>query len=159
MEMLKKVIGTSVVAAGMLFAVSANASTVVYEKVSVVPMMKFETEAFNVTTAGTYRATLSDFGFFDSFAHMGLAVTTSSELMGKIVGPGSFTFDANPGKYYASFAGIAGAPSMVSTYGIQIALVPEMETWAMMAMGLGLVGYMVRRRTRTDVKAADAAAA
>lgn len=158
--MLKKLIGTMAIAASLLFAASANASTVVYEKNSLMTSYRFETASFQVPVAGTYRAILADFNTPNPFGHIGLAVTNGQEVLGKIIGPGSFLFEAAPGNnYYASFAGLAGRPSRISAYGVHIALVPEMETWAMMALGLGLVGYVARRRTRADVKNADACAA
>lgn len=152
--MMKKLFYSMSMAVAVLFSASASAVSsspvVVYQTTDIVNQYKFKTDSFSITNAGQYKATLSDFAFYDGFEKMGLAVTTSTQLFGKIVGPGSFTFNATPGMYYATFAGIAGDPSKVSTYGIQIAMVPEIETWIMMILGLGMVGYMVTRRKREE---------
>jgi hypothetical protein len=88
--------------------------------------------------------------------------------MGAVEGPGSFTFDADPGMYNVFFVGSVADMSMpmdhtghmdhmmmppspvmsMGTYGIQVAMVPEFETWLMMSMGIVGIGYWVRRQNR-----------
>lgn len=148
--MMKKMLAATTLASALMFSAVASANVVVYENVDIVNKFKFQTNSFMIASGGTYQATLTDFNLFDAFSKMGLAITTSTQLMGKITGPGSFTFNATPGKYYASFAGIAGNPSKVSTYGVQVAMVPEAGTWAMMLAGVGLVGWSVRRNRKSE---------
>lgn len=155
--MMKKMLAATALASALMFSAVASANVVVYENVDIVNKFKFQTNSFSIATGGTYQATLSDFSFLDAFSKMGLAITSSTQLMGKITGPGSFTFNASPGTYYASFAGIAGNPSKVSTYGVNVAMVPEAGTWAMMIAGVGLVGWSVRRNRKSEKNQAVAA--
>lgn len=69
-----------------------------------------------------------------------------------VLGTGDFLQDTGPmpiGNYYFSISGDADG-SAGGTYMWHAAAqpVPEAETWAMMAAGLGLVGMQLRRRTR-----------
>ena len=72
----------------------------------------------------------------DEAANFGFMVTTGSQTtlsaVNYIQAPGQWTFDVAGGN--ASF-----------TYAMPV---PEAETYAMMLAGLGLVGFMVRRRTQ-----------
>lgn len=102
----------ALIVAGSLLAPGAQAvglgGNVVYEKVDMVSHNVHFTDSFSVDTQGTYRATLTDFKFPNPLAASGLDVTTSITSLGKISGPGSFTFDADPGNYYVSlFASVA----------------------------------------------------
>jgi hypothetical protein len=58
--------------------------------------------AFDVTAAGTYTLTLTDFGtsgFFDAFTSLELALTRDSQIVQTLSAAGSFTFAATPGRY------------------------------------------------------------
>jgi hypothetical protein len=71
--------------------------------------------------------------------------------------------DMSAGRYvvgvskYSSTAGNTGwidGPNNIAAdrqYTLQIAVVPEPETWAMLVAGLGLVGLQLRRRTKTGM--------
>lgn len=125
-------------------------------------------DPFYIHDAGVYQATLTDFEFPNEFEYIGLMITQgSTSKMGEIEGSGSFTFDADPGMYNVFFVGSVGDTSMmkhghgghdmmmplspvasVGTYGIQVAMVPELETWLMMSAGLLGMGYVLRRQNR-----------
>lgn len=63
-----------------------------------------------------------------------------------------FSFTTSPGKYhYAIVSGISG--SMPTSYNLHVIPVPEAETWAMMLVGLGLVGGIAYRRRNDAVVA------
>jgi hypothetical protein len=54
----------------------------------------------------------------------------------------------HPGqKYWFELAGSTGAAEATATYTVTLAPVPEPESWALMLSGLGLMGFVVRRRS------------
>ena len=114
-------------------------------------------DSFTIEQAGLYEATLVDHQFPNEFDYIGFMVTQGAlDQMGVIEGSGSFTFMADPGIYNAVFAGSVNAGSFsdtladpistLGTYGVQVALVPELETWLMMIFGIGGIAYWIRRR-------------
>ena len=108
---------------------------------------------FNIDAPGTYVATLIDNALFVAFDQLGLGVTkTGGATLGSITSPGSFTFDASTaGSYTAVVGGVVGSgPIPVGTYGVNVALIPEPETWAMMLVGMGLVGWQLRRKVKSS---------
>ncbi len=63
----------------------------------------------------------------------------------------TFSFISAPGKYhYAIVTGFSGATP--ASYDIHVSAVPEAETWAMMLVGLGLIGSMIPRQRITSIK-------
>jgi hypothetical protein len=87
----------------------AAASSVVFEKVELFKGKTFFTETFQIDSAGSYEATLTDFEFPKPMKKMGLNVTTSKDTLGSLFAPGSFDFEADPGTYYVSFFALAGS--------------------------------------------------
>lgn len=81
---------------------------------------------------------------------------TDTLLASDILGSGDSALDimqvVSAGNYYLKIEGsTASGPSILGgaySAGITVSPVPEAETWAMMAAGLGLVGMQLRRRTR-----------
>ena len=148
---MKKVFKTAVMTIGvLLFTASTSwASTVVYEKVELFQTETFFTDIFEITDAGNYKATLTDFNFLAPMELTGMNVTTATELLGSLVKPGSFTFDAAPGEYYVSFFGLAGKPSVPSQYGIEISQVVVPVPAAVWLFGSGLLGLIgIARRKK-----------
>ncbi len=134
----------------------------VYEDVGFINDMEFSSTPFYIPVDTTssdnfYRATLTDFENPAAFDLLGLDVTTSTTSMGAalITGDGQkfFDFDATPGVYYANLFGVAGGELDLGLYGVQIAMVPEMEVWAMMLAGMGLIGYQLRRQRNGKLRA------
>ena len=107
---------------------------------------------FDIDVAGPYLATLIDNGIFVAFDTLAFGVTeTGGATVGSSSTPGTFTFDATPGSYTALVAGIVGSGTLpVGTYGLTVSLVPEPETWAMMLVGVGLVGWQLRRKVKSS---------
>ncbi len=136
--------------AALLFAGVARAATPVLEVTDFFvgggPQMA--SYSFTIDTPGPYTATLFDVEFPNSFAQLALAVAkTGGASMGSINAPGSFSFMASSlGSYTALVFGIptGGAGS----YSVNVSLVPEPETWAMMVAGLGLIGFKLWRRLK-----------
>lgn len=107
---------------------------------------------FSITTPGPYLATLTDTGIFTDFAELGFGIAkTGGAGMGSSTTPGSFSFNATQtGSYTAVVSAILGSGPFNNqgTYSVSVALVPEPETWAMMLIGVGLVGWQLRRKAK-----------
>ncbi len=124
---------------------------------------QFETYTFEITQAGTdYVANLLDYLFpTDAFAYLGLAITQGAEVLGSIHGSGSFTFSADAaGTYTALVFGVPQGPFEAGSYGISIesiqaAQVPEAQSWALLVMGLGLLGMKARMRKVSAMRLAS----
>lgn len=109
---------------------------------------------FTIGTPGIYMATLIDTGIFTNFAELGLGIAkTGGDAMGSRTSPGSFSFNATQtGSYTAIVSAILGSGPLQNqgTYSVSVALVPEPETWAMMLIGVGLVGWQLRRKAKSS---------
>jgi hypothetical protein len=46
--------------------------------------------------------------------------------------------------------GTTAAPWYFGSYGLTVTAVPEAETWAMMLVGVGLVGFRLRNRSGSN---------
>ena len=125
----------------------AGASTV-FETTGFLIGTESVTFDFEADTAPfTYRATLSDlseapiFGF--DFLY--LSLTTSTDTVNSIVGPGIFTFDATPGEtYFANIFGIGGGRVGAGLFGIEITAVPVPP--ALLLLGSGLFALFALRK-------------
>jgi len=102
------------------------------------------------TAPFTYTATLSDlsetpiFGF--DFLY--LSITTSTDTVDSIVGPGSFSFLATPGEtYFANVFGTGGGDVGAGLFGIEIKAVPIPP--GLILLGTSVFGLiLLRRRVR-----------
>ena len=124
------------------------ANTVVYDKVELFQTGAFFTDMFEISEAGSYKATLTDFEFPIPMLATGMSVTTATDLLGSLLAPGSFNFDATPGKYFVSFFGFAdtSAPQL-GNYGIEISQIPIPA--AVWLFGSGLLGLcLISRRNK-----------
>jgi len=85
----------------------------------------------------------------------GVVLNGDEEMKGSVsgVGPLSLTFGPSAGgNMYLSIMGFtAGSAGGAYNGAISVSAVPEAETWAMMAMGLGLVGLQLRRRKNAEM--------
>ncbi len=101
--------------------------------------------------APSYTATLSNTGLFGADL-IGMSVLSPTmKLMGSLTGTGSFNFmPSELGTYTLVVAGKPSAPANFDVYAADVAAVPEVGSWAMLLVGLGLVGFQLRRRERTD---------
>ena len=101
------------------------------------------------TAPFTYVATLSDLSEapFFGFEFLFLSITTSTDTVDSIVGPGSFSFTATPGEtYFANIFGTGGGTTEAGLFGINVAAIPEPATAALLAAGLaGLAAAGTRR--------------
>jgi len=135
-------------------AASASAVTVlaVTDTFSGAGVVNSRSHTFTIDTPGTYLASLVDNELFAAFSVLALGITKSGgDTLGTLGGPGSFSFSASAaGSYTAVVGGIVGPGGLlpIGTYGITVSLIPEAEVWAMMVVGVGLVGWQLRRRSR-----------
>ena len=146
---MKKAFKIAVMAVGVLLFTAGTswANTVVYEKVELFQTETFFTDTFEILDAGSYMATLTDFEFPAPMMATGMSVTTATDMLGNLLAPGSFTFDAMPGSYFVSFFGFAdtSAPQL-GQYGIEISQVPVPAAVWLLGSGLiGLVGVARRK--------------
>ena len=109
---------------------------------------------FNINAPGVYVATLIDNALFVPFTNLGLGITeTGGATLGSITSPGSFQFNVTGSDSFTAVVGgivPSGAAIPIGTYGVTVALIPEAETWAMMLVGLGLVGWQLRRKVKSS---------
>jgi hypothetical protein len=106
---------------------------------------------YDFTLSGTFdvTATFASSGIVGSF---GLYKSDDTPVYSWGVGGPSFSasssFTLAAGSYYyAVLGGKTGSYSLTST---AVAAVPEPETYAMLAAGLGIVGFVASRRRRND---------
>ena len=147
---MKKALRTVVMTIGALLVTAGNswANTVVYDKVELFQTETFFTDMFEISEAGSYKATLTDFEFPIPMLATGMSVTTATDLLGSLLAPGSFNFDATPGKYFVSFFGFSdtSAPQL-GNYGIEISQIPIPA--AVWLFGSGLLGLcLISRRNK-----------
>ena len=146
---MKKTFRVVAMTIGALLITSGNAwAATVYEKVELFQTEAFFTDSFEISDAGTYKATLTDFSFPAPMVNSGMNVTTATDLLGSITAPGSFMFNATPGSYFVSFFGIADVSTslQLGQYGIDISQVPvPAAAWL---FGSGLIGLVVVARRK-----------
>lgn len=90
----------------------------------------YSQNAFTISNAGDYVATLKDFVFPEHFDQLGLIITTNgTQTLGQInLGAdqkvGSFAFHADPGTYDANLYALAGSTLQLGLYGVSVSLGP-----------------------------------
>jgi hypothetical protein len=139
-----------------LSTATAQAGVTVVNGVVAITDGIFETPAvltynFNLL-AGPYTATLTDTNVLFPFQALSLEVKTGG---GTSLGTVSAAGTVNSFPFTSLAAGpfqaiVSGTPSALippfSTFGVTIAPVPEPEIWAMMVVGMGLLGFRLRRK-------------
>jgi hypothetical protein len=152
---MKKTFRIVVMTIGALLFTAGNtwANTVAYNKVELFETQKIFTEIFEISEAGSYRARLTDFEFPVPMLETGMSVTTATDLLGSLLAPGTFIFDATPGNYLVNFFGFADEfsdklPSKkLGQYGIEISQIPvPAAVWLFCSGLLGLL--LISRREK-----------
>ena len=112
------------------------------------------TQSFSIDSLQQQRVSLFDNAFLASFDALAVAITrTGGATVATLLSPGSTTFTpTSTGSYTAVVFGDPGTfgGRSVSTFGVTVAVVPEAETWAMMLIGMGLVGWQLRRKAKAS---------
>jgi len=120
-----------------LNAPSISGSGVVFQDTynfTVSPGATFVSESLsNIALPGFWNNSSLGMQLFDS---------ANTALTGSVM---SFYGPLSAGSYYAKVSGTTSGP-YGGAYAFSAAAVPEAETWAMMLVGVGLVGFQLRRR-------------
>ena len=99
-----------------------------------------DTNSFTLAADGT--VTAADLEVFNTgksdFLNLNSSLNGHANLVSRPTGPGLYAYN---------FGGFAGATYTVET--AAVGGVPEAATWTMMIVGLGVVGYAMRRRRTT----------
>lgn len=115
-------------------------SGVVYEDVQMVMSETHFTDWLYIREAGTYQGTLTDFGFPAPFSRLGLSINTGTSLLASLEAPGTFVFDAEPGRYYLSLFAVTDEETGYGQYGIKIAALSDEVSEVPLPSGLILLG-------------------
>lgn len=98
------------------------------------------TSGLQYINSGSSASVVHDDNFFDLDLSMAQSMLTQSETL------------ATTNNYkYTWFSGVTGAGAQSQAL-LSVSAVPEADTWAMMAVGLGLVGFMGRRKSSKGEK-------
>lgn len=145
---MKLKIGWAIIAIVLLSIPQFAGASTVFETTGFITGTEGVTFDFEADTAPfTYRTTLSDLSEdpFFGFTFLYLAITTSGNTVGSIVGPGSFLFDATPGEtYFANIFGTGGGTMGAGLFGIEITAVPVPP--ALLLLGSGLFALFALRK-------------
>ena len=147
---MKKALKMSVMTIGALLVTAGNSwATIVYDKVELFNTSIFFADPFEITAAGSYLAILTDFEFPAPMVSAGMEVNSTTELLGSLTAPGSFTFDATPGTHFLSFSGFANTSTSLplGQFGIeieQLSSVPEPATLILLSLGFAGLGFTQR---------------
>ncbi|MCB5189233.1 hypothetical protein LG198_00605 [Methylobacillus arboreus] len=101
--------------------------------------------------AGVYELSLLDYEFPAAFlpGSFGIEIYTGGSLVSTLYGSGTFLLpELTAGSYLFSVFGDANNDFGFGVFGFTVSPVPEADTWALLAVGIGLlVAYTSRRKT------------
>ena len=143
MTVKRKLCTTAGVLLILMLASGAQAATVL-DNVAFISGRETQMSTFEITDGGLFKATLTDLEFLSPFEVLALAITTGPDVVGTLVGPGMFTFRADPGNFVANVLGIAGGVSDLSLYRVEVAAVPIPAP--LLLFGSGLIALVALRR-------------
>ncbi len=131
----------------------AHADTLVYGGISVFSGQQSFVDTFTETTSGTLNITLSNMPWFDAVKNLTGFLSTSSGMIGTIIGEGSESLEIGPGTYYAHWFGEAQGSYNLGAVGMRITFQPNSvvpvalpPSLVLMLSGLGLLfGWQSRR--------------
>jgi hypothetical protein len=105
-------------------------------------------DPFDIGAAGAYQVSLADFAFpADTFESLRLIITSATAEYGRLDGPGSFLFNADPGHYFVSLAWDTAGGFDMGLYGVEIAqAVPIPSSALLLLSALGLLVWSRRGR-------------
>ena len=130
----------------LMLASGVQAATVL-DHVAFISGTATQMTEFEIMDGGLFKATLTDLELLSPFDVLALAITTGPDVVGTLVGPGMFTFTADPGTFVANVLGIAGGISDLSLYRVQVSAVPIPAPALLFASGLITLIALRRRRS------------
>jgi len=110
---------------------------------------------FEITTVspGGFTATLTDFEFPSPFSTLAMIITSATESFGSLTGPGSFSFSADPGTYFASVVGVASGALDLGLFGVEVASIETVPLPpAIWLMGAAVAALVSVKRLETRQK-------
>lgn len=124
-----------------------------YEAVEFFTGFFYASQAFTVTTAGTYQLTLTDLVFPEPLHKLGATVTTAQDKLTEVFGSGSMLFDMEAGTHYLSYFAKAQTESDPGLFGLTLhyydgATTPVPVPAALWLLGSGLIGLAGATRGR-----------
>ena len=135
----------------LMIASAGMASTVLDETAFVTGEERFAFE-FEIVDGGQYQTTLTELEFPASLDTLLLFVSTGMDVVGTpLVGPGMFTFDADPGMFVANILGWAGGDFRLGAFNVEVAVAQAPVPPAMMLLASGLIGLFSMRRFRNNL--------
>jgi hypothetical protein len=153
--MISNAFRKAVLAASLCAALSpaARAATPVFDVSDTLTGGSLQSKIYEffIPTAGAYTGTLTDQGAPPpTFELLALGIAKTPNVLGGTIGPGTFTFNADSAGTYTAYLFGKPASDLGGSFGISISAVPEVETWVMLLVGMGLVAYQLRRRSRAQ---------
>ena len=97
------------------------------QNVSTTPTL-FNAQSLTVAANGSYDVTLTDLLFPKSFDSLALVVSRGSQVLGKIFGAGTFSFNGTPGIYQLTFVASPSSDQQFGLYGVSAAVSPPTVT-------------------------------
>jgi hypothetical protein len=88
----------------------------------------FDTQTLTVGVSGSFDATLADLGFPANFQNLAVVVSQASEVVGKIYGSGTFSFNVTPGVYVLTFVATPGLQGY-GLYSVRVSSSPPSVTF------------------------------
>jgi len=133
----------------------SQADTVIYEDAQLVSgdsktYVGYFNQSLDLTQAGSYQASLSDFEFPSRFDMFGLTISSSTQKMGEVWNSGSFSFNADPGEYFLGLFYKTDATLNLGMYGVNLSYrgqpgasaVPlPAALWLMLTGLMAIAGY------------------
>ncbi len=133
----------------------SQADTLIYEDAQLVSgdsktYIGYFNQSLELTQAGSYQATLSDFEFPASFDMLGLTISSSTQKMGEVWNSGSFNFNADAGKYFLGLFYKTDETLNLGMYGVNLSYLGHpgasavplpAALWLMLTGLMAIAGY------------------
>ncbi len=133
----------------------SQADTLIYEDAQLVSgdsktYIGYFNQSLQLEQAGSYQARLSDFEFPASFDMLGLTISSSTEKMGEVWNNGSFSFNADAGKYFLGLFYKTDERLNLGMYGVKLSYLDHpgasavplpAALWLMLTGLMAIAGY------------------
>lgn len=140
----------------LAFSTGPQAAYVPLDEVAFITGTDISVFEFEITMAipGGFTTTLTDFEFPEAFDALLMTITSATQTLGTLLAPGSFTFNADPGTYFASVIGVATGALNLGLAGIEVQAIGGPVTVplppAVWLMGVAVVALVTVRRREAE---------